>query len=145
MGFPCHKVILSARSSVLKKMLDIGMREAVDDTVDLSDYGSDVVKTVLGYIYSGKAADIGDGDKSTDLLKAADYFDLPGLKKLCEVKIIPTLTVENAVDTIILARMYTANKLEEVAKKFIVGHSAQIMQQEGWRGKLGKPQFQDLL
>ena len=127
---------------MLKTMIESGMSETVQNTVDLGDYGIEVVKPVVEYIYTGKTGDVGD---AMELLKVADYFVLPGLKNLCEAKIIPSMAVENAVDLVIVARMFTANNLEEAAKKFIVEHSKQIMGQEGWREKLGKPQFQDLL
>ena len=87
---PCHKVVLAARSSVLKDMIESETSNG-SDSVDLSNHGSEVVKTVVEYIYTGKVERIGDGDSLADLLKAADYFVLPGLKNLCFAEIIPTL------------------------------------------------------
>ena len=129
---------------MLKAMIESGLSESVENRLDLSAYGREIVKVVVEYIYTGKARDIGKGEAAMELLKAADYFVLPGLKKLCEVKFIPTLTVKNAVDLVIVARMFTANQLEAAAKKFIVGHSRQILKQHGWREKLGN-QFHDLV
>ena len=132
---------------MMKTMLDSGMREAANNSVDLSEHNADIVKTVVNYMYTSKLGDQAgvEEDKVTEILRAADFFVLPGLRLQCEMALIPRLKVANAVDMVILAYQCNANKLGEAAKTFMVRNSGEIVKEEGWKEKLKRPECQDLV
>ena len=53
------------------------------------------------------------------------------------------LTVENALDLLVLADMHQCGRLKQAAKKFIIEKSGEVVKQEGWFDKMSR--FQDLL
>ena len=53
-----------------------------------------------------------------------------------------SLTVENALDLLVMADMHHCDGLKNAAKKLIVEKSGEVIKQEGWFEKMTK--FQDL-
>ena len=78
-----------------------------------------------------------------NLFVAADKCDLPSLKTSCVLSLTARMTVENAVDILVLANLHSSEELKEAAKKLIVEKSGDMVQQEGWFQKLTT--FPDLL
>merc|ERR1719228_2068482 len=96
--FPCHKLVLAARSSVLMTMLENDMMEVENDTMEareevltLNHIEPDIVKSLIKFIYTGKVDDL--ETKATSLLGIADCYKLPGLTKLCEGQLISAITI----------------------------------------------------
>jgi len=130
----CHKSILAARSDVFSAMFENDMLENETNQVVIKDLVKEVIHPMIEYIYTGNVKDI--TTDTAHLLKAADKYNLGGLKKLCEEALIKTLAVENCVDMIILADMYHAHDLKQMSKEMIVKNGAIVILQEGWKEKL---------
>ena len=76
--------------------------------------------------------------QAVELLKAADRYDLPGLKRLCENSIVSSLEPDNALDMFGVADMHNAEDLKEIAKMMIVKEAVGIVENPGWKEKLSK-------
>ena len=107
--FPCHKFILSGRSPVFKAMLESGNV----DVLELEDITPKTVNTLLNFIYTDTVA---RKFVDTHLLAAADRFGMDGLKNICSKVLCPRVSVENAIDLFLVARMTKVKTLEERAR-----------------------------
>ena len=70
-------------------------------------------------------------------------YHLPALRASCVDALVAGLTVENALDLLVMADMHHCDGLKIAAKKLIVEKSGEVVEQEGWFEKMTK--FQDLL
>jgi len=52
-SYPCHKVFISAASTVFKGMIESGMKESLDSTLVLESFPEDVINSLLEFIYTG--------------------------------------------------------------------------------------------
>ena len=93
--FSCHRLMLAANSPVLKAMLKSNMDEANKKEIPLNNISPEVLKVVLQYMYTGEGA-IPEG-LLKDFIEAADYLDLPQLKKFCIEQVPSVLKPINAI------------------------------------------------
>ena len=68
---------------------------------------------------------------------------MPALKIACVERLLAGLTVENALDLLVIADMPRCDDLKDAAKKLILEKSGEVVKQEGWFKKITK--FQCLL
>ena len=116
--FPAHRAILSARSPVLKAMLQHDMKEKLTNRVDVPDVEPELFKTFLLFIYTGRIQ--GDLQQLAEqLVPVADKYQVRDLKNNCEKVLIRNLTVENVVDLLLLADFHSVIKLRECTIGFI--------------------------
>ena len=132
--YKCHRAVLAERSSVFNAMFTVDMEESRSRKVDIKEHNPDTVDKMLAYIYTGKVEEMG-GNADT-LLAAANMYDLPGLKKMCEKALIKAMNVSNALDILLLADLNQADGVRELALKFIVENGKEIVSQDGWVKKL---------
>ena len=115
-------------------MFTVDMEESRSRKVDIKEHNPDTVDKMLAYIYTGKV-EVMDGNADT-LLAAANMYDFPGLKKMCESALIKAMNVSNALDILLLADLNQADGVRELALKFIVENGNEIVSQDGWVKKL---------
>merc|ERR1719319_375878 len=132
--FECHKNILGSRSTYMEAMLNSGMKEVDDGVLEIKDLDVEEVKAVLKFIYTGRVEKI--KEKSSVLLRAADRYELSGLKKLCERELMSSMKSSNVLDRLVLADSAQANNLRDAAKKWILKHHAEVIKQKEWREKM---------
>ena len=89
---------------------------------------------MLCYIYTGKAKNL--KKFASDLLVAADKYALEGLRCECEKIISTNMTVENAVDVLILADRTNAHQLKLRAIKFINKYAHFIKEFKCWNSMI---------
>ena len=65
------------------------------------------------------------------------------MKIACVERLLAGLTVENALDLLVIADMHHCDDLKDAAKKLILEKSGEVVKQEGWFKKIAK--LQDLL
>ena len=95
------QIPLDARSNVIKTTFASNMEEKSKNEVKIKDSTPAAVKTMLSYIYTGQVTN-NIGDIVAEVLQLADKYDLPGLKKICEITLLDDLVVENCINTFIL-------------------------------------------
>ena len=122
-----------ARSSVFEKMFSSDMEESRTNRVTIKTLEPDIVKKMIHYIYTDTVE--GLEDDAEDLLPAADMYDLPGLKTMCEDVMIEKMDLDTAQDLLLKADMYKAAKLKEKAMEYIVECRKEFISQEDWKEK----------
>lgn len=110
-------VTLTARSPVFSAMFEHEMEERKQNRVDITDVDHEVLREMLRFIYTGKAANL--EKMADDLLAAADKYALERLKVMCEEALCTSLAIENAADILILADLHSADQLKAQAIDFI--------------------------
>ncbi|PZC79589.1 protein maternal effect lethal 26-like [Helicoverpa zea] len=116
--FNIHKVILAAHSEVFKAMLKGETAESQNSYVKLIDVSGEDLRYMLEYIYTGTVKDI-ENTNFASLLMLADRYNLKGLWELSEFALSEHLTLDNAIDILIVADMYDSDFLKAEALKYI--------------------------
>lgn len=123
-----HKLILSARSSVLKAIFDSGMQENQTGRIECPD-SPEVIDAVLLYIYTGY---IGFNENSVvfllDVLSAAHRLNIMDLVKFCESVITEKLTVKSVCAVASRAELLSLHSLKEAALDYIFGVSSRLIE-----------------
>ena len=134
--FKCHKVVLAGRSPVFSAMFTHDMEESRSSRIEIRDLDVDTMDSMLTYFYSGKIGNM-VGNEET-LLAAAEKYDLPGLKVLCEDVLSRAMNIDNVLDMLLFADLHKAANVKALALKFIVENAQEIVSQDNWSKKLEK-------
>ncbi|KOB63459.1 Roadkill [Operophtera brumata] len=128
--FKAHKSVLAVRSKVLRAHFEHNTKESITNVVETS-WETEVLGDLLTFVYTDKVPEvIAAPDK---LLVAADYYQLDSLKRLCEEVLHKRLTVENAIDTLQLAELYSLSSLWQQTLSFINERYILVRKTEGWK------------
>lgn len=128
--FQVHKAILASRSAVLKAHFEHNTVESRTNIIE-SPLETEVLKEVLTYIYTDNAPKI--LIMPSQLLAAADFYQMDRLKHLCEESLHQSLTVDNAIDIFELADLHSAMNLKRKTLEFIKdGHAILIIKTPSW-------------
>ena len=101
--FRCHKVVVAARSPVLKTALTNQMfLENTNNRIVIEDSTPEAVRAMLGHIYTGDVPENID-HLVVDILHISDKYDVRSLKKICEKTLLADLNAQHAINTLILA------------------------------------------
>ncbi|KAK3913831.1 Protein maternal effect lethal 26 [Frankliniella fusca] len=142
-----HKAVLVARSPVFQRLLMSDMVESRTSTVAV-DFPAHIMELVLRYAYAGSVdlgaedAKGGGGKQSREaeavtamaLLAAADYYQMSGLKRQCEGRLLQRvgLVPEEVLQTMLLADRYGARALKEAALDVAADHLKPLRQLPEW-------------
>jgi speckle-type POZ protein len=108
---PAHRCILAARTAVFEAVLRTCTMQGKTKKLTLNDIDSATMLEILRYIYTGKVQNL---DKlASQVLAAADKYDLKILKTMCEYKLCNQLAKDNVMNFLLLADRYHMKKLEE--------------------------------
>lgn len=111
--FQAHKAILSVRSRVFEAMFEHNMKEQVENKIVISDFDAEVIDQLLLFVYSGKV-DLDEMRKlAGKLFRAADKYEIEGLKMICELALIENLSVNNAAEALELVDKYGSEPLRK--------------------------------
>ncbi|XP_033223922.1 speckle-type POZ protein-like [Belonocnema kinseyi] len=131
--FCAHKAILSTRSEVFQAMFTNEMSEKSNSLVEIDDLSPEVIKSMLHFIYTDKV-DYEDLKKlAPELLGAAEKYNLRRLKKMCVAAMHRNLAVENILNTLKVADIYSIAYLKKEALKFLVTHHRAIKTQNEFK------------
>ena len=112
-----HKFVLSTRSPVFKTMFQVNMKEKLTNRVKIEDVELPVLQEMLTFMYTGKSPNL--KSMTSELLFAADKYQLDRLKLMCEEELCSKLNVTNASQTLELADRHNATQLKEFCRDFI--------------------------
>ena len=117
--FPCHRLVLAAKSSTMKAMMTTDMREKEEKKIRIN-YNNQVVGAFVDYFYKGEVpSDVLEANIPR-FLDLSDYYHLKSLKAQVEDTAIKSLTIENVIEMFSLANLHTAKKLKKASKFFIL-------------------------
>jgi len=89
--FPAHTFILSSRSPVFSAMFEHGTKEKQEKRVTIEDLDSGVVSSLLDFMYTDSV--LLPAILDPQLLFAANKYQIPTLKTVCEESMIANLTL----------------------------------------------------
>lgn len=114
-----HKIML-IRSSYFRAMLTGSMIEAGQPVIYIEEVSYDIFLKVLEYLYTDNV-DVQFED-AMELFVAADLFDVPRLKAICEKTMLEKICIENAASIFHAADAHSALVLREKSLHYIVQH-----------------------
>ena len=126
---------------VFKAMFHADMEEKKENKVEIKDFSPGVIENMLMFIYGAKtpyesSLKKEDGrDQISELLKAADQYDVELLKIACDQILCASLAVENCLLSLIIADMYQAVKLRKLSMKMLVENMRTVVTKnsEDWK------------
>ena len=97
--------------------------------VEITDFTSNVIESLLFYMYN----DFVHADKiDCDLLKAANKYLMEGLKNICSAHLSANLTLENALEVMIVAYLTDQKDLLDSAFKFSLLNKGRLIKTNSW-------------
>ncbi|XP_049799667.1 speckle-type POZ protein-like [Schistocerca nitens] len=124
-----HKAILAARSPVFRAELRDVTTDSGSLTIRISDMKEDVLRQVLCFMYTDQVPRL--RAYVAHLLVAADRYNIPLLKELCEDTLAKNITTANASIIAVIAVKCSCAKLKEVIINFIRAHN-EVLATSGW-------------
>ena len=98
------KFMLMARSPVFKAMFQSDFKEAKDSTAKIEDISPEVGQEMITYMYTDKTPNI--STMPEELWQAAEKYQLPGLKALCENELDRQLNKDTAARILLFTGQY---------------------------------------
>uniref|UniRef100_A0A0D9XJW6 BTB domain-containing protein n=1 Tax=Leersia perrieri TaxID=77586 RepID=A0A0D9XJW6_9ORYZ len=128
--FAAHRCVLAARSTVFKVELFGPMKEGTTtNVIKIRDMEPHAFKAMLWFIYSDSSPEMGqDEDEDDDeedvlwqhLLVAADRYNLPRLKQICQEKLCGYTGPRTATTIVALADRHNCRGLREACLEFLI-------------------------
>lgn len=125
-----HKIILATRCRVFNAMLNGEMRERNLADIYIREISFATLKKLIEFIYTDSVEV--DGDHVMDLFGAADKYDLPRLRYLCESFMIENMHSGNVCALYEAAEKYNAPVLRHVSLRFIMANYAEVIITDGF-------------
>ena len=126
--FKAHRNVLSAASPFFCKLLQSDMKEYREGIVRFEDISGAVMEDVLEFIYTGNVEVTQENCK--DVIAAANYLLIPGLKNLSGQFLEQQLTKSNCISTFYFAEMYQCDELITNTRKFIHANFASVAEMD---------------
>ena len=122
--FKAHRNILSAASPFFCKFLRSDMKENREGIVRFEEMSGAVMEDVLEFIYTGSVEITQENCK--DLIAAANYLLIPGLKTVSGRFLERQLAKSNCISTFYFAEIYQCDELITNTRKFIHANFASV-------------------
>jgi len=129
--FPVHRAILAQRSDVFRAMFDVDMTEKQNKRVVIEDLSADAVSDLLTFIYTNSAPNV--NMFAMELLAAAEKYNVPRLKAVCEAKLAKSLNIDNVIDRLLESETYRADQLKAAALHWISKHAPDVVETTSWK------------
>ena len=109
------------------------MEEKREGIVDIKDFSPDVIEAMLKFMYTTNVPS--NVQHITELLKAADQYQLDLLKNACEATLCRGLKINNCLIYLILGDMYQAEMLKKCSMKMLFENMNEVFTQspEDWK------------
>jgi len=118
-SYPCHKVFLSAASTVFKGMIESGMKESLNSTLILESFPEDVINSFLRFIYTGDMDEKVMGENCVIFCELGEKYDMEDLKEVAEQAMISGLNPENMISFFKAGHLLRGENIRTSAKTFI--------------------------
>ena len=126
--FKAHRNVLSAASPFFFKLFQSHMKENREGIVRFEEISGTVMEDVLEFIYTGSAEVTQENSK--DLIAAANYLLIPGLKNLSGQFLEQQITKSNCMSTFYFAELYQCDELITNTRKFINAYFASVAEMD---------------
>ena len=126
--FKAHRNVLSAASPVFYRLLQSDMKENREGIVQFEEISGAVMEDVLEFIYTGSVGVT--QENSEDLIAAANYFLIPGLKTVSGRFLERLMSKSNCISTFYFAEIYHCDELITNTRKFIHANLASVAEMD---------------
>ena len=123
-------------------MFEIEMQERYENTVEIKDFDGKVIQMLIDYMY-GETIVI-NTDNVMQVLMAADYLQLNGVKNVCIDFLQDGLTADNCLEALMAYDFHRPTARLDHVYRFVSKNFRELFQQENLK-KLSKNQLADLL
>ena len=123
---PANKMVLSCHSVFFEKMFKCEMKEKYENKVEIESVDGKAVKSLIDYMYNGNI-DIDDRNVF-ELLAAADYLQLMGVKQYCFQYLQSNVTINNWLYTLKAVNLFAGDKIKHQIYLYISTHFNEIVQ-----------------
>ena len=132
--FDCHKLVLICQSDVLKTMIKNKslIEKQFEGVMEIyeNDFSSDTMEQILYYLYFQKVKD--NKVINTDLMIAADKYNVKGLLDVCTNYLGSNLSEENVLNVLVKAELLDQKKLFDAASKFVCNNIGRVNKTSAW-------------
>ena len=126
--FKAHRNVLSEASAFFSTLFQVDMKENREGIVRLKEISGAVMEDVLEFIYKGSVEVT--QENSEDLIAAANYFLIPGLKTVSGRFLERQMSKSNCISTFYFAEMYQCDELITNTRKFIHANFASVAEMD---------------
>ena len=127
----CHRSVLSCQNDVFRTMfLNMDMKEAKSGEMEINDISSETMETFLHYLYH---EEVEEKVVDTNLLFAADKYNIAGLVEVCNEYLKSNLSVENCLDILLSAHLMNQKGLFRAASDFVYQNKGKLVRTTAWK------------
>ena len=126
--FKAHRNVLSAASPFFDKLFESDMKENREGIARFEEITGSVMEDVLEFIYTG-SVEITQ-ENSEDLVGAANYLILPGLKTVSGRFLEEQMCNSNCISNFYFAEKYECEELVANSRKFIHANFASVAEMD---------------
>lgn len=130
--FPAQRAVLAERSEVFRAMFNADMEESREKRVAIDDMSADAVSDLLTFIYTDRATNIGESGRAEELLAAAEKYNIPRLKEVCEMEMARCLSTDNITHMLVISETYRATQLRKMTLHWMARHARDVVKTESW-------------
>ena len=116
--FHVHKCLMIAACDYFDAMLRSGMQETRASSIELKGVSAQGLRAVVNFIYTGELklsmSNIGE------ILRAVSHLQVQFALKLCEDYLIEETTVENCIEMLQLAEMFSIANVKNAVNRYIL-------------------------
>ncbi|XP_033745465.1 ankyrin repeat and BTB/POZ domain-containing protein 1-like [Pecten maximus] len=131
--FLCHKVFFCGRSDFFKALLidHFGESCVSEDNlpmVTINEISAENFRQLMYYLYQDRC----ELTKDTvfEMLRIADQYLLPGLKRLCANNISKYINIDTVLQILALARLFNLCRLADQCSEFIANNLSEVIQMD---------------
>ena len=130
--YECHRCVLGSQSNVFQAMfLNMDMKEGASGEVEIKDVAVETMDMLLYYLYHEEVEDTKLVD--TNLLFAAEKYNIPGLLKLCVNHLKASLSMDNVLDILLCAHLTNQVDLFNTASNFVNKNKGKLTKTMEWK------------
>ena len=130
--YECHRCILGSQSNVFEAMLNMDMKEGASGEVEINDVTTETMDILLYYLYHEEVEDAKLVD--TNLMFAAEKYNVPGLLKLCVKHLKASLSMDNVLDILLSAHLIPNQEdLFNTASIFVYENRGKLTKTMEWK------------
>ncbi|XP_055347354.1 speckle-type POZ protein-like [Paramacrobiotus metropolitanus] len=124
--FRVHRFLLAAHSPVFLAMLTHDSQEKQQSHCEVTDLDGECVEILVDYLYGCETNKL-NADNVEKALIMADKYQIMDLRSVCEGMIAESVTVENAVDRLIMARQRGLDVLKDTALRIMAQNKLVVL------------------
>lgn len=130
-NYKAHRMVLAARSKYFETMFNSYFKESTSSEIELKEIEPEVFEVILSFLYSNRIP--ANFEKvANDLLRASHRLQLTFLTDLCESHFCKNISIENCLERLMFANLYSQNKLKREVLDFTGKNYKAIQKLESW-------------